>query len=200
VACPAKEAMNAALLARSEAFWKSPQSPEERAREGAKFGVRKAMKAARPAAEAASEQVLAPAAPGAATSPAAAMLFISYARADSASVKRVVQVVKGAGREVRIDKGGIAPGENWAGEIVCGIKGATGVMVICSPNAVESDHIKREVYLAGSYKKPMLPVFIAVAQSPEDFEYFFAGVQWLELFKLAVADRPAAIVKALLVV
>jgi len=49
-------------------------------------------------------------------------------------------------------------------------------------------------------KKPMLPVFIAEAQPPEDFEYFFAGVQWLELFKLAVADRPAAISKALLVV
>jgi hypothetical protein len=46
----------------------------------------------------------------------------------------------------------------------------------------------------------MLPVFIAEAQSPEDFEYFFAGVKWLELFKLAEADRPAAIVKALLVV
>ena len=138
-----------------------------------------------------------PASPGAAPSPTAAMLFVSYAHADSASVQPVVEVVKGAGREVWIDKDGIDPGENWAGEIVRGIKVATGVMVMCGPNAFESDHIKREVYLAGRYKKPMLPVFIAEAQPPEDFEYFFAGVQWLELFKLAEADRPAAIVKAL---
>jgi hypothetical protein len=71
------------------------------------------------------------------------------------------------------------------------------VMVMCSPSAFESDHIKREVYLADRYKKPMLPVFIADAKPPEDFEYFFAGVQWLELFKLPEADRAAAIGKAL---
>jgi hypothetical protein len=51
VAYAAKEAMNAALVARSEAFWKSPAPPpEERARAGGMFGVRKAKKAARPAA------------------------------------------------------------------------------------------------------------------------------------------------------
>jgi hypothetical protein len=200
VARAAKEAMNAALVARSEAFWKSPPPPpEERARGGGLFGLRKARKAAPPGAEMAREQAPSPAAPGAALAPAA-MLFISYAHADNASVQPVVEVVRGAGREVWIDKGGIEPGENWAGEILRGIKGSAGVMVMCSPKAFESDHIKREVYLAGRYKKPMLPVFIAEAQPPEDFEYFFAGVQWLELFKLPEADRPAAISKALLVV
>ncbi len=124
-------------------------------------------------------------------------LFISYAHADNASVQPVVDVVKGAGRAVWIDKGGIQAGEGWAGEIVRGIKESTGVMVMCSPNAFESDHIKREVYLADRYKKPMLPVFIADAKPPEDFEYFFAGVQWLELFRLPEADRPAAIGRAL---
>ena len=124
-------------------------------------------------------------------------MFISYAHADNAAVEPVVSAVKDAGRDVWIDKGGINPGDNWAGEIVRGIKGAKGVMVLCSPSAFESDHIKREVYLADRYKKPMLPVFVADAQSPEDFEYFFAGVQWLELFKLPEADRSAAIGKAL---
>jgi TIR domain len=192
----AREAINKVLAERSETFWKSPPPPpEERSRGGGMFGAPKAKKAAPPAADMASAEAPAsqPAAPGA----AAAMLFISYAHADSASVQPVVEVVKDNGRQVWIDKGGIAPGENWAGEIVRGIKGSTGVMVMCSPKAFESDHIKREVYLADRYKKPMLPVFIAEAQPPEDFEYFFAGVQWLELFKLPEAERPAAIGKAL---
>lgn len=68
---------------------------------------------------------------------------------------------------------------------------------MCSPSAYESDHIKRAVYLADRYKKPMLPVFIADAQPPDDFEYFFAGVQWRALFKLPEADRAAAVGKAL---
>ena len=150
---------------------------------------KKAGPALRPAAAAAA------AAPGA-PQPASAV-FISYAHADNAAVEPVVDVVKRSGREVWIDKGGIQAGEGWAGEIVRGIKAARGVMVMCSPRAFESDHIKREVYLADRYKKPMLPVFIAEAQPPEDFEYFFASVQWLELFKLPEAERPAAIGKAL---
>lgn len=124
-------------------------------------------------------------------------VFISYAHADNAQVDPVVKVVEASGRAVWIDKGGIQAGEGWAGEIVKGIKSSKGVMVMCSPRAFESDHIKREVYLADRYKKPMLPVFIVEAKPPEDFEYFFASVQWLELFKLPEADRAAAIGKAL---
>lgn len=134
----------------------------------------------------------------AAPAPAAAQaVFISYAHADNTAVEPVVAAVKETGREVWIDKGGIQAGDSWAGEIVRGIKSARGVMVMCSPSAFQSDHIKREVYLADRYKKPMLPVFIAEAQPPEDFEYFFAGVQWLELFKLPESDRSAAIGRAL---
>lgn len=68
---------------------------------------------------------------------------------------------------------------------------------MCSPRAFESDHIKREVYLADRYKKPMLPVFIADARPPEDFEYFFAGLKGLDLYRIQESDRPNAIVRAL---
>jgi hypothetical protein len=126
-----------------------------------------------------------------------ALLFISYAHADNAAVEPVVKIVEANGREVWIDKGGIPAGEGWAGEIVRAIKSARGVIVMCSRKAFESDHIKREVYLADRYKKPMLPLFIEEASPPEDFEYFFASVQWLELFRLPEADRPGAVAKAL---
>jgi hypothetical protein len=139
----------------------------------------------------------APAPAPVAAEPVLAALFVSYAHADDAAVAPVVRAVEASGRTVWIDKGGIQAGEGWAGEIVRGIKGAKGVIVMCSPRAFESDHIKREVYLADRYKKPMLPVFLEAAQPPEDFEYFFAGVQWLELFKVPEAERSGAIGKAL---
>ena len=123
-------------------------------------------------------------------------IFVSYAHADGASVAPVVEAVKHEGREVWMDGAGIKPGEGWAGEIVRAIKSAHGVLVMCSPHAFESDHVKREVYLADRYKKPMLPVFLEDANLPEDFEYFFAGVQWLELHKTPEADRAAAIARA----
>jgi hypothetical protein len=124
-------------------------------------------------------------------------LFVSYAHADADRVTPVVAAVEQTGRPVWIDKAGIQAGEGWAGEIVRAIKSAKGVVVMCSPRAFDSDHIKREVYLADRYRKPMLPVFIEEASPPEDFEYFFAGVQWLELFKLPEAERPLAVARAL---
>lgn len=203
----AREIINKAMRERSEKFWNAPPPPkEERMRsakkksgggpEGDERDEDRAAAAPSPApvAQSAPSTELEVAAPA---PPPPGVVFISYAHADNSAVEPVVSAVKDAGRDVWIDKGGINPGENWAGEIVRGIKSAKGVMVMCSPSAFESDHIKREVYLADRYKKPMLPVFIADAHPPEDFEYFFAGVQWLELFKLPGADWPAAIGKAL---
>lgn len=195
----AREIINRAMRERSEKFWSAQPPPKtEKPGGGGFFGSRKKEASPPPAAAApAPEAPPEPQTEAEAAPPPPSVVFISYAHADNAAVEPVVSAVKDAGRDVWIDKGGINPGENWAGEIVRGIKGAKGVMVMCSPSAFESDHIKREVYLADRYKKPMLPVFIADAQPPEDFEYFFAGVQWLELFKLPEADRPAAIGKAL---
>jgi len=132
-----------------------------------------------------------------AAEPAATALFISYSHADNAAVEPVVAIVEKSGRTVWMDKTGIQTGDGWAGEIVRAIKGAKGILVMCSKHAFESDHVKREIYLADRYKKPMAPVFLEAAQPPEDFEYFFAGVQWLELYKLPPAEHSAAIGKAL---
>lgn len=135
--------------------------------------------------------------PPAAEAPAGDPLFVSYAHADNSVVDEVVATVVAQGRAVWFDKGGIGAGEGWAGEIVRAIRGARGVLIMCSPRAFESDHVKREVYLADRYKKPMLPVFLEPAAPPEDFEYFFAGVQWLELHKTPEGERAQAIARAL---
>lgn len=150
-----------------------------------------------PLVRAKAKKAAAPAAEPAVSAPKSSALFISYAHADNAAVTPVVDAVKANGREVWIDKTGLQTGDGWAGEIVRAIKSAGGIVVMCSQRAFESDHVKREIYLADRYKKPMAPVFLEAAQPPEDFEYFFAGVQWLELYKLPESERKAAIGKAL---
>ena len=124
-------------------------------------------------------------------------VFVSYARANAPIVMPVVEQLKRAGRKLWLDQEHLTSGESWAGEIVRAIRTAEGVCVMCSPAAFESDHVKREVYLADRYKKRLLPVFIEDATPPEDFEYFFAGVQHLKLFETPEAERAAAIQRAL---
>ncbi|MGD9815807.1 MAG: TIR domain-containing protein [Hyphomonadaceae bacterium] len=124
-------------------------------------------------------------------------VFVSYARANETQVMPVIEGAKRAGRKFWLDKQGLAAGDGWAGEIVRAIRGAAGVVVMCSKAAFESDHVKREIYLADRYKKRLVPVFIEAAEPPEDFEYFFAGVQSLNLFETPEAERPQALVRAL---
>jgi len=124
-------------------------------------------------------------------------LFVSYARANAPIVMPVLEQLKRAGRKLWLDQEHLTSGESWAGEIVRAIRTAEGVCVMCSPAAFESDHVKREVYLADRYKKRLLPVFIEEATPPEDFEYFFAGVQHLKLFETPEAERAAVLQRAL---
>jgi hypothetical protein len=125
-------------------------------------------------------------------------VFVSYARANETLVLPVIEAAKRLGRKFWLDqKGGVGAGDGWAGEIVRAIRGSTGVVVMCSNAAFESDHVKREVYLADRYKKKLAPVFIEAAEPPEDFEYFFAGVQPLRLFETPEAERPEALIRVL---
>jgi hypothetical protein len=124
-------------------------------------------------------------------------VFVSYARANAAAVAPVIEGAKNSGGVFWMDEKNIGAGDSWAGEIVRAIRGAANVVVMCSKAAFESDHVKREIYLADRYKKRLVPVFIEDATPPEDFEYFFAGVQLLKLFETPEAERPQALVAAL---
>lgn len=146
---------------------------------------------ARPAAAPAPEAQAAPA-PAATDS-----VFVSYARANQAVVLPVIEGAKQSGRNFWLDQQGLTVGEGWAGEIVRAIRGAAGVVVMCSKAAFESDHVKREVYLADRYRRKLIPVFIEDATPPEDFEYFFAGVQHLKLYETPEGERPNALVAVL---
>jgi len=120
-------------------------------------------------------------------------VFVSYARANQAVVLPVIEGASAAGRKFWLDQKGLTVGEGWAGEIVRAIRGAAGVVVMCSKAAFESDHVKREVYLADRYHRKLIPVFIEDAVPPEDFEYFFAGVQHVKLYETPEAERPQAL-------
>jgi hypothetical protein len=124
-------------------------------------------------------------------------VFVSYARANAPVVLPVIEAAKSDGRKFWIDQQGIGAGDGWAAEIVRAIRAAGGVVIMCSKAAFESDHVKREIYLADRYRKKLTPVFIEQADPPEDFEYFFAGVQMLNLFDKPEAERPQALLRAL---
>lgn len=109
---------------------------------------------------------------------AAPALYVSYARANAPLAQPLVAAA-------------------WAGAFTRSIGEAAAVMVLCSKAAFESDEVKRAIFLADRARKRLLPVFIEAAEPPEDFEYFFAGVQSVNLFETPESDRAAVLARAL---
>ncbi|MBS0384918.1 MAG: toll/interleukin-1 receptor domain-containing protein [Proteobacteria bacterium] len=124
-------------------------------------------------------------------------VFICFAWANAATVMPVIEAAKQRGRVVWMDGKAEGGADGWAGEIARAIRGAADVVVMCSKAAFESDHVKREIYLADRYRKRLVPVLIEDAAPPEDFEYFFAGAQFLKLFETPEAERPQVLAAAL---
>jgi len=123
-------------------------------------------------------------------------LFLSYAHRDKDLVESVIEATRAVGREVWTDAS-LHAGPGWAGEIVKAMKASGGVIVCCSVGAFESDHVKREVYLADRFKKRLLPVFLENIEPPDDFLYFFADRQWLHAHHADPTELRAQLAEAL---
>ena len=124
-------------------------------------------------------------------------VFVSYAFANSEIVFPLIDQAKSLGANFWIDRTQLKPGTQWAGDIVRAIKSSDKFCLMCSAQSFASDHVRREIYLADKYKKPMLPVLLDDALMPEDIEYFLIDRQWLDLAGIQASDHSAALITAL---
>lgn len=124
-------------------------------------------------------------------------VFVSYSHQNAETVLPIVETVEAKGLSIWIDKEEMRAGQGWAGQIVRAIKSAERFCLMCSEQAFESDHVRREVYLADKYGKAMVPIKLDGAEMPEDIEYFLAGRQWVDLTSLSEEERAAVIHGAL---
>jgi hypothetical protein len=109
-------------------------------------------------------------------------IFISYSRRDKDVVDRLTQLLTAAGVEIWIDREGIRGGEKWRALIVQAIRTADAVLLVLTPNAVESDNVRKELDLTEEFKKPIIPVEIEQTVVPMAIAYQIAGLQKIDLF------------------
>ena len=101
-------------------------------------------------------------------------VFVSYSRSDTRAVEQLVERIAEAGHEVWIDReaGG---SKRYAASIVRAIREAQLVALMCSRNSFASDHVIREVYVAGDHKKPFIVFQLDQAEFPDEVLYFISG-------------------------
>src|ERR1041385_3024425 len=108
-------------------------------------------------------------------------LFISHSSADAAAALSLVNEIESRG----ILKCWIAPrdipiGASYQREIVRAIGNCGGFVLLLSQNTNASDHVLRELELAGQAKKAMYPIKIDASEPAEGIKYYLASTQWVE--------------------
>src|SRR5579883_649695 len=110
-------------------------------------------------------------------------IFISYSRKDAAQAEQLAERLTSEGLSCWIDKQGIIGAEQWAQEIVNGIRNCSTFIILLSNASVESEHVLKELSLALEKRKRILPVTLDSVELPSAFEYPLAGLQ-----RVAISD------------
>jgi hypothetical protein len=118
-------------------------------------------------------------------------VFISYIGKDGALAKEVVVSLEDAGLDAWYDKREILPGDNWAEKISEGLKESDAMVVLLTPDALESVELQRNIeYALGSkaYNKRLFPILVGDAAdfSSSEIPWIF---KHLKTIKLSGRDR-----------
>jgi TIR domain len=109
-----------------------------------------------------------------------ARLFISYSRRDADIAYNLVSQLRMYGYDVWVDDERIKLGEDWTRSIQKAIEEADYILVLLSPNALQSEWIHSEIRGALDLKKSIIPVLIegneetSIPLSLREIKYFDA--------------------------
>lgn len=90
-------------------------------------------------------------------------VFITYSKKDQALADKVVAALEDAGLNAWYDKYEIMPGENWAEKLAKGLRESDAMVVLLTPDALDSDLVRANIdfALSGSaYSQRLIPVLV----------------------------------------
>lgn len=88
-------------------------------------------------------------------------IFISYSRKDDEVMRRIAFHLRDLKLKVWVDHEKLVPGTPaWEGSIEKAIKNAYAVIALLSPEAKDSEWVRREIAYADQYQKRIFPVFV----------------------------------------
>ena len=94
-------------------------------------------------------------------------VFISYTQNDSKVAQRFSEVLKESGVNVWFDKEKIFPGDNWAAKVSEGLEDSQAMIVLLSPESVNSSSLLKEIEYALSQKRYKWRLFPVILGDPD---------------------------------
>lgn len=90
-------------------------------------------------------------------------VFLSHSHTDAPLAARISAALEENGLEVWDSDRDLLPGDNWAGETARALENSEAMIVLLTPAAVKSRHVKREIeYALGArnYSNRLIPVLV----------------------------------------
>lgn len=111
-------------------------------------------------------------------------VFISFSSADRTAAEEVSKQFEASNVTTFFAPRDIHGGQNFAVEIVTAISACDVVVVLLSPSAIESPHVRREVSLAVDERRTLLPLAMPGTNYPSGFTtewtYWLSAVQVMQ--------------------
>jgi len=90
-------------------------------------------------------------------------VFINYSSKDEALATKIVESLEDAGLDAWYKKREILPGDNWAEKVANGLKESNAMVVLVTPDAMESDAVRGSLSYAlaePAFSKRLIPVIV----------------------------------------
>jgi hypothetical protein len=124
-------------------------------------------------------------------------IFISYAREDQGFVDDLVRDLEARGLSCWIDRQDIPGGATWRAEIATAISECLACLVVVSPDGAGSAPVQREVALAESLEKKIIPLRYKSSSLPAELQLTLARLQWIDFDETIYEDAFADLMRAL---
>ncbi|MEO0551081.1 MAG: TIR domain-containing protein [Pseudomonadota bacterium] len=117
------------------------------------------------------------------------IVFVSHSRKDIDVASQLSDGLSELGLHPWLDVDELSAGQNWAGAIVRAIKTSVAFILLISETSIDSDHVRREMYLADKYSKPLILINLDNTTLPEDFDYFLSVHQTIDAYTFNEVER-----------
>lgn len=124
-------------------------------------------------------------------------IFISYSRSNSDFAHRLEVGLKECGFQVWLDTDELQAGQFWREQIVEAIEICDFFVLLLSSRSIVSENVVRELSLAESSSKPILPVMLEEVEIPNKMKYQLAGLQFALVESAQIDQAIAALLSVL---
>jgi hypothetical protein len=113
-------------------------------------------------------------------------IFVSYSSPDAQKANLIREALEDHDISCWIAPRDLSAGTQWGAGIVQAIQSSEAVVVVFSDAANRSPQVAREMELAVSNRKPLVPIRVADAMPTDDMQYFLGVSHWFNAYAMPI--------------